>query len=77
MLAQALGRRHPDRGLLARLRAHMNRADYVYSHSWRMNDLVIWNNTGTLHRARPFDPTSGRLLHRFTLDGEEPIRAPA
>lgn len=63
--------------LLARLRAHMNRPDYVYSHAWRMNDLVIWNNTGTLHRARPFDPASGRLLHRFTLDGEEPIRAPA
>lgn len=62
--------------LLCRLRNHMSRPDYVYRHNWRQNDLVIWNNTGTLHRARPFDPASGRLLHRFTLDGEEPIRAP-
>lgn len=63
--------------LLCRLRNHMSRPDYVYRHHWRPNDLVIWNNTGTLHRARPFDPGSGRLLHRFTLDGEEPIRAPS
>ncbi|MEJ5976796.1 TauD/TfdA family dioxygenase [Novosphingobium sp. PS1R-30] len=62
--------------LLCRLRCHMNQPRYVYRHAWRADDLVIWNNTGTLHRARPFDPASGRLLHRFTLVGEEPIRAP-
>lgn len=62
--------------LLCRLRTHMNRPEYVYRHQWRMGDLLIWNNTGTLHRARPFDPASGRLMHRFTLVGEEPIRAP-
>ncbi len=60
--------------LLLRLRAHINRREYIYRHDWRMGDLVIWNNTGTMHRARPFDPQSGRLLHRFTLAGEEPIR---
>lgn len=59
--------------LLGRLRAHMNRPDYVYRHEWRMGDLLIWNNTGTLHRARPFDPECGRLLHRFTIDGDEAI----
>lgn len=62
--------------LLCRLRVHMNRPDYVYRHEWRMGDLLIWDNTGCLHRARPFDPKSGRLLHRFTLEGEEPIQAP-
>ncbi len=63
--------------LLARLRAHMNRPEYVYRHVWREGDLVIWNNTGTMHRARPFDPASGRLLHRFTIDGDETITRPA
>lgn len=63
--------------LLCRLRAHMNHPDYVYRHEWRENDLLIWDNSGTMHRARPFDPACGRLLHRFTLEGEEPIRAPA
>jgi len=62
--------------LLGRLRTHMAQPQFVYTHAWRMNDLVVWNNTGTMHRVRPFDPGSGRLLNRFTLDGEEPIRAP-
>ncbi len=60
--------------LLLRLRAHMSQPDYVYRHEWRENDLLIWNNTGTMHRARPFDPGCGRLMHRFTIEGEEPIR---
>ncbi|MDB5725519.1 MAG: hypothetical protein JWQ16_2273 [Novosphingobium sp.] len=63
--------------LLCRLRVHMAQPEYVYRHTWREDDLLIWNNTGTLHRARPFDPSSGRLLHRFTLEGDEPIRAPS
>ncbi len=62
--------------LLARLRAHMNRREFIYSHDWRENDLVIWNNTGTMHRARPFDPACGRLLNRFSIDGDEAITAP-
>ena len=60
--------------LLARLRCHMAQARYVYTHRWRMGDLVVWDNTGTLHRVRPFDPDSGRLLNRFTVEGVEPIR---
>lgn len=63
--------------LLLRLRAHMARDEFVYRHEWREGDLLIWNNTGTMHRARPFDPASGRLMERFTLVGDEPIRAPA
>jgi hypothetical protein len=26
-----------------------------------------------MHRVRPYDETSGRQLHRITLDGEEPV----
>ena len=63
--------------LLCKLRSHINRPEYIYRHTWRTNDLLIWNNTGTMHRARPFDPECGRLLHRFTLVGTERIRAPS
>lgn len=62
--------------LLLRLKAHMAQPQFVYTHEWRMGDLVVWNNTGTMHRARPFDPRSGRLLNRFTLEGEEAIQGP-
>ena len=53
----------------------MEQPKYVYRHQWRMGDLVVWDNTGTMHRVRPFDPNSGRRLHRVTLVGEEPVAA--
>ena len=62
--------------LLGRLRQHMVQRKFVYTHEWRMGDLVVWNNTGTMHRARPFDPGAERLLLRFTIEGEEAICAP-
>ncbi|MCB2077107.1 MAG: TauD/TfdA family dioxygenase [Novosphingobium sp.] len=37
----------------------------------------MWDNTGTMHRARPYDAEAGRLLHRYTLNGEEPVTAVA
>jgi alpha-ketoglutarate-dependent taurine dioxygenase len=63
--------------LLQRLMAWATQPGYVYRHQWRMNDLLIWDNTGVMHRATPYDVGSGRRLHRFTLDGEEPITATA
>ena len=46
---------------------------FVLRHHWRRGDLVMWDNTGMLHRALPFEPTSRRLLHRTTLVGEEAV----
>lgn len=42
-------------------------------YQWSVGDLVIWDNTGTMHRATQYDPGSGRLLHRTKLEGEEPF----
>ena len=63
--------------LLQRLMVHATQDRYVYRHQWRMGDLLIWDNTGTMHRVLPYPEDSGRELHRFTLNGEEPIRAVA
>ena len=63
--------------LLERLMRHATQAQYVYRHQWRMGDLAIWDNTGTMHRVMPFEKDSRRELHRCTLNGEEPIIAPA
>ena len=70
---------HPadSHGLLQRLMIHATQTQYVYRHAWRMGDLALWDNTGTMHRVLPFDAASGRLLHRITLNGEEPIVAAA
>jgi alpha-ketoglutarate-dependent taurine dioxygenase len=51
--------------------------DNVYQHQWQLHDVLIWNNTGTLHRVLPFDKSSGRRLQRVTVLGEEPLAAAA
>lgn len=57
--------------LLIRLRDWATRPQFVYRHKWSVGDMVIWDNTGTLHRALPYDHSSGRLMHRTKLEGEE------
>lgn len=61
------------RALLARLLDWATQPQFVLRHHWQKGDLVIWDNTGMLHRALPFEPTSRRLLHRTTLIGEEAV----
>jgi len=43
---------------------------FVYSHEWRVGDLVIWDNRTTMHRARRFDRTEVRDVRRTTLAGD-------
>ena len=59
--------------LLTRLRDHATQPQFVYSHEWTVGDLVIWDNTGTMHRVLAYPHDSGRLMHRTTLQGEEPV----
>lgn len=68
---------HPadSHDLLERLMAHATQEKYVYRHKWQLGDMVIWDNTGTMHRVMPFDRESGREFHRCTLNGEEPVTA--
>ncbi|GIX29783.1 MAG: dioxygenase TauD/TfdA family protein [Porticoccaceae bacterium] len=61
------------RALLERLDAFATRDEYVYSHPWEVGDLLIWDNTVSLHRAAPYSPDSGRLMHRVTIVGEEAV----
>jgi alpha-ketoglutarate-dependent taurine dioxygenase len=65
----------PDesRKLLDRLLAWATQPEFVVRHKWTQGDLVAWDNTGMLHRAMPYDPTSPRLMHRTTLAGVEAI----
>ena len=58
----------PEGRLLLRdLMEHATQPQFVYRHEWRDHDLVIWDNRGTMHRARPFtDTTVRRELRRVT-----------
>ena len=66
---------HPADGheLLTRLLQHATSDAFVYRHEWSPGDVVVWDNTGTLHRVRPFDLASGRLMHRFAVEGVETL----
>jgi alpha-ketoglutarate-dependent taurine dioxygenase len=59
--------------LLCRLRDHATQPEFVYRHEWKLGDLVMWDNTGTMHRALPYPLDSGRMMHRTKLQGEEPF----
>ena len=61
----------PEGRLLLRdLTEHATQPRFVYRHSWRVGDLVIWDNLATMHRGRPFDDAKHRreLRRVTTLD---------
>jgi alpha-ketoglutarate-dependent taurine dioxygenase len=62
------------RALLADLLRRGTGPERVLRHDWTVGDLVIWDNTGVLHRVTDYEPTSRRELHRATVAGDEPIQ---
>jgi alpha-ketoglutarate-dependent taurine dioxygenase len=62
------------RALLSDLTRRATRPERVLRHDWAVGDMVIWDNTGVLHRVTDYDTTSRRELHRATVAGEEPIQ---
>lgn len=61
------------RALLDRLQNWATQRRFVYQHEWTLGDLLIWDNTGTMHRVLPYAFDSGRMMHRTTLVGEEQL----
>ena len=55
--------------LLAELYAHITRPEFVYAHSWRVGDLLMWDNIAVQHKATfDYDPLP-RLMYRTTVRG--------
>src|SRR5215510_3405736 len=64
------------RALLDELTAFCTQEQFVYSHSWRLHDAVMWDNRCVLHRATTFDKTKyRRVMHRTTVAGRTPDSA--
>lgn len=57
--------------LLQELLVWTTKPEFMYRHEWSPGDMLIWDNTGVLHRAEPYPLDSGRMMHRTTLMGEE------
>lgn len=53
--------------LLRELMEHATQPQFIFRHQWQTDDLVIWDNRATMHRATPFqDHTIKRELRRVT-----------
>jgi alpha-ketoglutarate-dependent 2,4-dichlorophenoxyacetate dioxygenase len=65
------------RMLLLDLTEFATREQFVYSHTWRGNDFVMWDNRSTMHRGRRFDPKEARDIRQTRLAGDGPTIAQA
>ncbi len=56
------------RALIDRLIAHATQRQFVYTHRWRLGDLVMWDDRCTMHRGTEFDDLRWtRDMHRATV----------
>jgi alpha-ketoglutarate-dependent 2,4-dichlorophenoxyacetate dioxygenase len=61
------------RALLKELTEFSTQPCFVYQHHWLLNDLVVWDNRCTLHRARPYDDMGHRRdMRRTTVEDIAP-----
>ena len=61
----------PGLAIVERLAEWSAQSEFVYEHVWQEGDLVIWDNHGVMHRARPYSEDSRREMHRTTIAGDE------
>jgi alpha-ketoglutarate-dependent 2,4-dichlorophenoxyacetate dioxygenase len=56
------------RALIDELIAHVTRREFVYTHRWRPNELVMWDNRCTMHRGTDYDDLRWiRDMQRVTI----------
>lgn len=72
------GMEEPEaRMLLLDLTEFATQPQFVHTHRWTVGDLVMWDNRCTMHRAREYDDTEVRDLHRTTVSDGVPTVAEA
>ncbi|MBA2961991.1 MULTISPECIES: TauD/TfdA dioxygenase family protein [Ramlibacter] len=59
-----------SKALIEELTQHIVQPQFCYTHSWQLNDLVMWDNCSTQHKATfDYKLPQRRLMHRTTLVG--------
>jgi alpha-ketoglutarate-dependent 2,4-dichlorophenoxyacetate dioxygenase len=72
------GMEEPEaRMLLMDLMEHATQREFVHTHRWTVGDLAMWDNRCTMHRAREYDETQVRDMHRTTVSDGKPTVAEA
>ena len=58
------------------LTAHATQRQFVYTHRWRVGDLVMWDNRCTMHRGTDFEDTRWpREMERVTTSDQADVFA--
>jgi taurine dioxygenase len=62
------GLESPEAGkaILEMLLTHATSPSFTYFHAWQVGDVIVWDNTQTLHHAMPYknDGSAIRELYR-------------
>jgi alpha-ketoglutarate-dependent 2,4-dichlorophenoxyacetate dioxygenase len=58
---------------LEELTACATRPEFVYAHKWQPNDLVMWDDSCTMHRATPYDGAEPRMMRWTAVLEREPL----
>lgn len=56
--------------LLDEVWRYATRDELSWYNTWRVGDVVLWDNRCTMHRRDPFDASSRRIMHRTQMKGE-------
>ena len=65
------------RDLLTMLLKHATSPAFTYFHAWDAGDVLVWDNTQTLHHSMPYDNdgTNRRELYRTQARFDKPAAA--
>ena len=63
------------RVLLKELKEFATQGRFIYRHSWRLGDIVIWDNRCTMHRGTPYEDTRYRRDMRRATTREAAVSA--
>ena len=75
---QIVGLTRPESdALLSFLTQHAADPNFQVRWRWRANDLAIWDERCTNHRALSDHYPQHRVMRRITVDGERPVFTPA
>ncbi|NDZ14056.1 hypothetical protein C7T35_29220 [Variovorax sp. WS11] len=56
--------------LLDQLWAHATRPELTWTQVWKVGDVMMWDNSCTMHRRDSFDPGARRLMYRTQIAGD-------
>lgn len=59
--------------LLNMLFDHIEKPEFIYEHTWKVGDLMMWDNRCSVHARTHFEPSERRMMRRVTIRGGAPV----